>query len=148
MKAPFTAGEDDVCALPAGEPREVSSCVTKGEGRGNGGRLATTTSVGGAMGGVTPWPVLVARPASPRRILHPRISRPRCSIFPAFTHRDVTARLFRFCLPRELLEHAAGRARRDRQRQKCRRKLTLLDFRVRHFASILFRSRGVDSFLA
>lgn len=54
LKTPFTAGEDDVYALPAGEPREGFSCATKGEGRGNGRRLATTTtSVGGAMGGAT-----------------------------------------------------------------------------------------------
>lgn len=86
------------------------------------------------MGGATPWLVLVARPASlcveffipaftpvpPFSLSFSHLLSPLflSLVFPlslssAFIHRDVTARLFRFCLPREPLELAVrkGEAR-------------------------------------
>lgn len=88
LKAPFAAGEDDVCALLASKPREGSSCAAKGKGWGNGESLAaTTTGVGGTMGGAIRWPILIARSALSYKIFHPRVS-PR-SLFPTFTYQDV-----------------------------------------------------------
>lgn len=60
---------------------------------------------------------------------------------PSCFYQDVTARLFRFCLPRESLEPAdslpaAGRARCERRRQKCRgESLLSLEFDTLHRSS-------------
>ncbi|TGZ37417.1 hypothetical protein DBV15_11999 [Temnothorax longispinosus] len=50
LKTPFAAGEDDVCASLASEPREGSSCAAMGEGSEGTGEspAATTTGVGDA----------------------------------------------------------------------------------------------------
>lgn len=108
--------------------------------KGEGMLATTTTSVGGTIGGADIHsPFLVARPVSPRKILHPHVS--RCAflslllslfLFPTFIHQDVTVRLFRFCLPRESLELTTKRARCDRRRQKYRRRFALLAFDTLH----------------
>lgn len=97
LEAPFAAGEDDVCALPAGELREGPSCA-KGEGRGNGRQQQPPA-----------WAVREAeRPESVPVARHPVESFiPVVPPFsPSYFYQDVTARLFRFCLSRESLEPA------------------------------------------
>lgn len=90
-----------------------------------------------------------------RRVEYPTspvpLSGPDVSLLPAFT-RVSTARLFRFCLPRESFEPRIARGGKSEAANRRTSKVQArgLPARVRHFASILSASRGhnAGSFLA
>lgn len=72
-----------MCALLAGGGEKVSAAPRRVKGEGTEKALAATTSgVGGTMGGATQRPILVARPVLSRKIFHPHVSRPAVRSFP------------------------------------------------------------------
>lgn len=143
LKAPLVAGEDDVCALLAGELREVPAARrVKGEG---------TEGSNNHRRGRFRWaerrterPVPVARaPDTPRKILHPSVSPlplvlsflllPGCHGGAAIPFLSV-ARTARAVAPPTCSLGGKGEARPATS--KVQAKASSL-FRVRHFTSIL-----------
>jgi hypothetical protein len=147
-RSPFAVGEDDVCALL--RQREGPSCAAKDEGRGSGESLAaTTTDVGGTMGGATRWPVLVARPALSHKIFHPHVSLSLPPLHFALSHFYLSqiSRCSYFvsvcrasCSNSRWIERSATNIKSADEGSRS------LRFRVRHFASIPLRNWGVCSF--
>lgn len=71
------------CLLAVASREKVSAAPRRVKGEGTEKALAATTSgMGGTMGGATQRPILVARPVLSRKIFHPHVSRPAVRSFP------------------------------------------------------------------